>query len=552
MTIDERARELTPPTTPALRLRGISKRYGPVVASDGVDLDVHHGEIHGLLGENGAGKSTLMKILLGLVKRDSGTILRGEEPADITSPQEAVALGIGMVHQHFSLIDALTVWENVILGDTGKIDRTAACRQVEEVSRRYGLPIDPLARVDRLSAGERQRVELIKCLRRDPSVLILDEPTSVLTQAESAELFTVLRQVVRTEDRAVILISHKLAEITAATDRVTVLRKGRVVFHSETSATTPQELARQMVGRDVSLRAEGAALGLLPVDGGRPADTGTAPDTALDTAPDIETGTAPDTETGTASPAPGVVPALRLRDLTVTVDGVTALSDLSLDIAPGEILGLYGVEGNGQSVLGDLLSGLVLPTSGTVEVGGRPVELDRPGALHRAGLGIIPEDRHSSGVVLDMSIAENLVMKSLGDVSGRGFISRRKMYGIARRLAAEFNIVAPSMDTPVRSLSGGNQQRVVLARELSAGPSVLVAAQPTHGLDVGAIEDMYQRLQDAASGGVAVLLISTELEEVMALASRIAVICSGRITGVLPTGEATAERLGMLVGGVAA
>ncbi|WP_067128068.1 ABC transporter ATP-binding protein [Microtetraspora malaysiensis] len=545
-TVDERARELTPPSTPALRLRGISKRYGPVVAADNVDLDVNRGEIHGLLGENGAGKSTLMKILLGLVQRDSGTIMRGDTPVDVHDPQDAVALGIGMVHQHFSLIDALTVWENVILGDTGRIDRAAACRQVEEVSRRYGLPIDPTARVERLSAGERQRVELIKCLRRDPSVLILDEPTSVLTQAESAELFTVLRHVVRAENRAVILISHKLAEITAATDQVTVLRKGKVVFHSATSETTPPELARQMVGRDVSLRAEGAALGMLPVDG--PVPSGEPP-----AEPPPETPAESAAASSDAAPATtGTAPALRLRDLTVVIDGVTVLSDLSLDVAPGEIVGLYGVEGNGQSTLGDLLSGLILPSSGAVELAGRPVELERPGALHRAGLGIIPEDRHSSGVVLDMSVAENLVMKSIGDVSGRGFVSRRKMHAVARRLAAEFNIVAPSLDAPVRSLSGGNQQRVVLARELSAGPGVLVAAQPTHGLDVGAIEDMYRRLRDAASGGVAVLLISTELEEVMALASRIAVICSGRITGVLPAAEATAERLGMLVGGVAA
>ncbi|WP_066936210.1 ABC transporter ATP-binding protein [Microtetraspora fusca] len=553
-TVDERARELTPPSTPALRLRGVSKRYGPVVASDNVDLDVNHGEIHGLLGENGAGKSTLMKILLGLVQRDSGTIMRGDTPVAVRDPQDAVALGIGMVHQHFSLIDALTVWENVILGDTGRIDRAAACRQVEEVSRRYGLPIDPTARVERLSAGERQRVELIKCLRRDPSVLILDEPTSVLTQAESAELFTVLRHVVRAENRAVILISHKLAEITAATDRVTVLRKGKVVFHSPTGDTTPPELARWMVGRDVSLRAEGAALGMLPVDGAAPSGDPPAQTTA-ESPSGAEAEAVTPAET-TAEPAAGagsgIAPALRLRDLTVVIDGVTVLSELSLDVAPGEIVGLYGVEGNGQSTLGDLLSGLVLPSSGTVELTGRPVELERPGALHRAGLGIIPEDRHSSGVVLDMSVAENLVMKSIGDVSGRGFVSRRKMHAVARRLAAEFNIVAPSLDAPVRSLSGGNQQRVVLARELSAGPSVLVAAQPTHGLDVGAIEDMYQRLRDAASEGVAVLLISTELEEVMALASRIAVICSGRITGVLPAAEATAERLGMLVGGVAA
>ncbi|MFF5261941.1 ABC transporter ATP-binding protein [Actinomadura viridis] len=534
--------------TPALHLRGIGKSYGRVVACDGVDLSVHRGEIHGLLGENGAGKSTLMKILLGLVRRDAGSIHHDGREVEIDSPQEAVSLGFGMVHQHFSLVEPLTVWENVILGDTGRIDRSLACAQVEEVGRRYGLPIDPLAPVARLSAGERQRVELIKCLRRDPSVLILDEPTSVLTQAESAELFAVLREVVAGEDRAVILISHKLAEITAATDRVTVLRRGRVVFQSATADTGAQELARQMVGREVSLRAEAAALGMLPVER-RPAKR-TATRRAAEGAVSEPEGTAtPDEGAGVAGDEP---PALRLRDLVVRTDGVTLLDGLSLDVAPGEILGLYGVEGNGQATLGDLLSGLVEPVSGTVEVRGAPVDPARPGALHRAGLGIVPEDRHASGVVLDMSVAENLVMKSLDSVTGRGLVNRRKMRETARRLAEEFNIVTASLDAPVRSLSGGNQQRVVLAREMSADPAVLVAAQPTHGLDVGAIEDMYLRLRKAASGGVGVLLISTELEEVMALASRIAVISRGRIAGVLETGEASAERLGMLVGGVAA
>ncbi|MFJ8687924.1 ABC transporter ATP-binding protein [Micromonospora wenchangensis] len=516
--------------TPALTLRGVSKRYGPVVACDAVDLAVRPGEIHGLLGENGAGKSTLMKILLGLVHRDAGTITRGTEPVEIDSPQVAADLGLGMVHQHFSLIEPLTVWENVILGDTGRIDRTAACAQVEEVSRRYGLPIDPHARIDRLSAGERQRVELIKCLRRDPSILILDEPTSVLTQAESAELFTVLRRVVQAERRAVILISHKLAEIMAATDRVTVLRRGAVAFHGATKDTTAQQLARQMVGREVSLQSESAALGLLPVERPEPVD-GVAPAAGNPTTPE--------------QPA-----ALRLREVTLLVGGLPVLDKLSLDVAPGEIVGLYGVEGNGQATVGELLSGLLVPDSGSVELDGRPVDLVRPGALHTAGLGIVPEDRHHSGVVLDMSVAENLVMKSLAGVSSRGVLSRRKMHRIAQRQMVEFNIVAPSPDTPLRSLSGGNQQRVVLARELSAGPKALVAAQPTHGLDVGAIEDMYVRLRQAAAEGVAVLLISTELEEVMALANRIAVISSGRIVGVLPTAEATAERLGMLVGGV--
>jgi simple sugar transport system ATP-binding protein len=499
-----------------------------------VDLVVDAGEIHGLLGENGAGKSTLMKVLLGLVQRDAGTAALHGERVEMASPQEAVAHGVGMVHQHFSLIDSLTVWENVALGDTGRIDKAAVCRQVREVGARYGLPVDPLARVDSLSAGERQRVEVLKCLRRDPRILILDEPTSVLTQAESAELFAVLRRVVRDEKRAVVLISHKLAEIIAATDRVTVLRKGQVVFETRTADTSAPELARLMVGRDVSLRSEAAALGLLPVQ-----RTG-------ETAGDADgTGAAVKTDTG----ATAVKPVLRLEDVTVEIAGLRLLNDLNLSVEPGEIVALYGVEGNGQATLGDLLSGLLHLTHGSIEVAGQRIDPAKPGALNRAGLGIVPEDRHRSGLVLDMTVAENLAMKSLGDVSGRMFVHKRAMQEQARRLAEQFNIVTATMDTPVRSLSGGNQQRVVLARELSGHPSVLVAAQPTHGLDVGAIEDMYVRLRKVAASGVGVLLISTELEEVMALASRIAVISSGHINGILPIAEATAERLGMLVGG---
>jgi general nucleoside transport system ATP-binding protein len=514
---------------PALELRGITKAYGSVVACDAVDLVVDAGEIHGLLGENGAGKSTLMKVLLGLVQRDTGSAALHGERVEMASPQEAVAHGVGMVHQHFSLIDSLTVWENVALGDTGRIDKAAVCRQVREVGARYGLPVDPLARVDRLSAGERQRVEVLKCLRRDPSILILDEPTSVLTQAESAELFAVLRRVVHDEKRAVVLISHKLAEIIAATDRVTVLRKGRVVFETRTAETNAPELARLMVGRDVSLRSEAAALGLLPVQRIGETDDGRA--------------------SAAGESATAAKPVLRLRDVTVEVAGLRLLNELSLTVEAGEIVALYGVEGNGQATLGDLLSGLLHLSRGSIEVAGQQVNPAKPGALQRAGLGIVPEDRHRSGLVLDMSVAENLAMKSLGDVSGRMFVRKRAMQDQARRLAEQFNIVTASMDTPVRSLSGGNQQRVVLARELSGHPSVLVAAQPTHGLDVGAIEDMYVRLRKVAASGVGVLLISTELEEVMALASRIAVISSGHINGVLPIAEATAERLGMLVGG---
>lgn len=508
-----------------MELRGISKSYGNVVASENVNLSINPGEIHGLLGENGAGKSTLMKILLGLEKPDSGVIRRQGAEIRIASPQDARKYGIDMVHQHFSLIGPLSVWENVILGDAGAINRSTACEQVEHVAQVYGLPIDPLARVDALSAGERQRVELIKCLRREPEFLVLDEPTSVLTHDESEELFDVLRRMVRSENRAVILISHKLAEITAATDAITVLRKGRVVFHQQTSQTTHQELARQMVGRDVSLLADAAAVGLLPAHG-----------------VEITTG-----ESGTDHS--DLPPALSLRELTVVHDGAVLLDTFSLDVAPGEIVGLYGVEGNGQSVLGDVLSGLVLPDSGSVEVGGDSVDLRRADGLTRAGVGIVPEDRHRSGVILELSVAENLAMKSLGAVSGRFLLSRRAMRENARRLMAEYCITAPSVDAPVGRMSGGNQQRLVLARELSNEPRVMVVAQPTQGLDIGAIEDMYSRIRSVASQGIGVLLISTELEEIMTLSARVAVISSGALSGVLAAEDVTAERLGMMVGG---
>ncbi|PBC35901.1 hypothetical protein CJ178_31175 [Rhodococcus sp. ACPA4] len=510
---------------PALELRGINKAYGKVVASENVDLSIKPGEIHGLLGENGAGKSTLMKILLGLERPDSGIIrIQGNE-IRIANPQDARKHGIDMVHQHFSLIGPMSVWENVILGDTGAINRSSACEQIEHVAHRYGLPIDPLARVDALSAGERQRVELIKCLRREPEFLVLDEPTSVLTHEESEELFDVLRRMVQSENRAVILISHKLAEITAATDAITVLRKGRVVFHQETSLTTHQELARQMVGRDVSLLADAAAVGVLPVPGA-------------------------DSRTGeSASDFSNQPAALSLQELTVVQDGAVLLDKFSLDVAPGEIVGLYGVEGNGQSVLGDILSGLVLPSSGSMSVQGEIVDLGRADALTRAGIGIVPEDRHRSGVILALSVAENLAMKSLNAVSGRFLLCQRAMRENAQRLMVEYNITAPSVDAPVGRLSGGNQQRLVLARELSNKPRVLVVAQPTQGLDIGAIEDMYCRIRTVASQGIGVLLISTELEEVMTLASRVAVISSGILSGVLAAEDVTAERLGLMVGG---
>jgi general nucleoside transport system ATP-binding protein len=544
-------------STPALELRGITKRFGSVVACDAVDLAVGRGEIHGLLGQNGAGKSTAMKILLGLYSADAGQIRLHGEPVVIRDPLRAAELGLAMVHQHFSVVRALTVWENVTLGERGRVDVKRAIRDVETIGERYGLDVDPRACVADLTTGQRQRVEIIKCLRKDPQVLILDEPTSVLTLAESDELFAVLRRVVKEEGKAVVLISHKLDEILHATDRVTIMRSGKVVAAIDTKDTTVHELAREMVGREVSLRSEAAALGLMAE----------AAEVALEEAV-AEAGAVDGTEPGApvlaksdvaAAPAVAAVPAVHDPDVVLRISGACAtasdgrrlLAGLDLEVRRGEILGLAGVEGNGQAALGNLMSGLIELDSGHIEVDGVVVG-SRVGDMMRAGVGVIPEDRHESGCVLTMSVAENLALADLDLVSARGFVNQREIRARARRLVRQFDIMCASVDTPMGSLSGGNQQRVVLARELSRAPKVLVAAQPTRGLDVGAIEYMSQQLRAAADAGVAVLLISTELEEIVSLADRVAVIHRGRIMGVMPRAEVEVERLGLLMGGQAA
>jgi simple sugar transport system ATP-binding protein len=516
---------------PAVELRGVTKRFGSVVACDSIDLRVDRGRISGLLGENGAGKSTLMKILLGLVEPDAGEILLDGKRAAIRDPKAAAQLGLAMVHQHFSLIEPLTVWENVILGEKGGIDQAEAMRRVNQCGERYGLHIDPRARIQDLSAGQRQRVEIVKCLVRDPRVIVLDEPTSVLTVNESRELFEVLRRVVREEERAVVLISHKLDEILTATDTVTILRHGRVIAkHDDSSATTTRQLAREMVGREVSMRAEGASLGVL--------------EAALDTAV-VDSPAA-----ASASSSPVV---LRIDSATATAkDGRRLLDDLSLELHAGEILGLAGVEGNGQVALQDLLSGLLPLGSGHVEVSGRNVRTGKPGVMQHAGIGVVPEDRHRCGCVLDMSVAENLI---LGDVDGyapHGVLRRSQMRAHAIELIEQYGISTSSPDAPFRSLSGGNQQRVVLARELSQCPAVLVAAHVTRGLDVGAMEYVNGCVRQVAESGVGVLLISADLEEILAMSHRIAVIHRGRIVGEMRRDGADVERIGMLMGGEAA
>ncbi len=521
--------------TPSVLLTGITKRYGSVVACNDVNLALHPGRIHGVLGENGAGKSTLMKILIGLIQPDEGSIVINGGTVRISDPVAASNLGIAMVHQHYSLVEPLTVWENVVLGERVRLDRAAACARVAALSDRYGLGVDPLARVSDLTAGQRQRVEIIKCLRREPRIIVFDEPTSVLTPAESEQLFSVLRVVVVDEGRTVALVSHKLDEILHATDEITIMRGGRVVGHSPTSAATASSLAQAVVGRPVSLRSEAAALGLIETVAAAIGDS------------DAPEGV-PDAVVIEAAPVVLEVRNARVLD----VDGHPLLDDFSITVRAGEIVGLAGVEGNGQRALADMLSSLLDLESGSVLVSGEEVDLSRPGALGRVGIGIIPEDRHDSGCVLDLSVAENLALTDLGAVSTGGLLDRRAIERRARELMQAFDIQARSPHAPMRSLSGGNQQRVVLARELSANPKVLIAAQPTRGLDVGAIEYMSARLRAAAEAGVGILLISTELEEVLTLSHRICVIHAGQIVGEMSRHDANLERLGMLIGGMAA
>ena len=497
---------------PAVSVSGIVKKYGSVAACDGVNLVLRPGEIHGVLGQNGAGKSTLMKILIGLVTPDEGRIEIGGREVQIASPQIASDLGIGMVHQHFSLVDALTVWENVVLGEKTRLNRAEARRRVREIGEHYGLDVDPDAEVGKLTAGQRQRVEIIKCLRRDPKILIFDEPTSVLTPDESRELFGVLRTVVQTEGRTVALVSHKLEEVLHATDDVTIMRDGKVVGFTPTKGTSPSTLAEAMVGRSVTLRG-----------------SHTRSETTVKSAQ---------------------VPALEISGAVLeTRAGGSQLSNLSLTVMPGEIVGVAGVEGNGQRPLADVLSSLTPLTFGSIKVAGKEVPTGKPGAMSNAGIAVIPEDRHDSGCVLNMSVAENLVLADQEGVSTYGMLDRKAIHNKASSLIDQYGIMCPSPEAPMWTLSGGNQQRVVLARELSTNPSVLIAAQPTRGLDVGAIEYMGARIKEVAASGVGVLLISSELEELLELSDRILVIYRGSIVGEMKASEVDLNRMSMLMGG---
>jgi simple sugar transport system ATP-binding protein len=497
---------------PALELRGITKRFGPVVANDGIDFDLRPGEVHALLGENGAGKSTLMSILYGLYHPDEGEILVNGQPAAVDSPAAAIELGIGMVHQHFMLVPVMTVTENIVLGGEprgryGLLDVREGARRVKELSERYGFAVDPEAVIEDVTVGTQQRVEILKTLYRDARILVLDEPTAVLTAQETAELFEVLRAL-RDDGVAIVFISHKLGEVLEIADRVTVLRRGKKVDTVPIEGATEQSLARLMVGRDVLLRVE---------------------------KPEVERR----------------APVLEVEDLHVRDDReLEAVRGLSLEVRGGEIVALAGVDGNGQHELVEAIAGLRSSESGRIAVAGQDVTGRGVRATCDAGVAHIAEDRQLRGLVLDFTLAENLALREYHQppLSRTGWLNLGRIKERARALLAEYDVRGGSESTLAGSLSGGNQQKVCIAREIASNPSLLLAHQPTRGLDVGAIEFVHRRLVQERDKGRGILLVSLESEEVRSLADRILVIYEGKIVGEFPP-DASEQELGVAMTG---
>ncbi len=499
--------------TPVLEMRGITKRFPGIVANDSVDFDLRRGEVHALLGENGAGKSTLMNILYGLYTPDEGEIrIRGEKVV-MHSPGDAIEQGIGMVHQHFMLIPVMTVTENIVLADEPRragvlLDYAAAERRVDELARSFKFSINPRARIETISVGQQQRVEILKALYRSADVLILDEPTAVLTPPEAKELFEILKTLTM-EGMAVIFISHKLDEVLEISDRITVLRRGKMIETIQTEGATEAGLARMMVGREVLLRVDK-----------KPAQPGDA--------------------------------MLVVENLAVLDDrGLPAVRDVSFGVRTGEIVGIAGVDGNGQTELIDALTGLRRVQSGKILVG----EDDCTGKTAREyideGVGHIPEDRQRRGLVLEFNLAENLALHEFRDppISRWGWLRPGRMIELARSLLTNYDVRGGGPQTRAAALSGGNQQKVVLAREVERNPKVLIAAQPTRGLDVGAIEFVHRRLIEERDEGRAILLVSFELEEVLSLSDRILVVYEGEIVGEYPP-TVSQEELGIaMIGG---
>jgi len=496
-----------------LELIDVTKRFGQLVANDSVSLTVEEGEIHGLLGENGAGKSTLMNVLFGLLTPDHGEVRIGGEPVRIDNPGDAARNGIGMVHQHFMLVPVFTVAENVVLGFEPRrahifFDRRKAAADIRSLSAEHGLEVDPEAIVEDLPIGVQQRVEILKALKRDAKVLILDEPTAVLTPQETESLFRIMRSLAAS-GRSIVFITHKLKEVLAIADRITVMRLGRVVGTTTPVESDESQLASMMVGRSVELTVH----------------------------------------KGLANPAE---PVLELRGVTVRDErGLTVVDGVDLDVRAGEIVALAGVQGNGQTELVEAITGLRPVESGSISVSGRDLSGASPHDVIHAGVAHVPEDRQKDALVLALRIADNLVLDVYGDPPFAGRASRHLdvVKENAEAKVKEFDIRTGSVEDPASSLSGGNQQKVVLARELTRPIKVLVASQPTRGLDVGSIEYVHQRIVAERDKGVAVLIVSSELDEVLALGDRIAVMYRGRITGIVDP-SAGRDRIGLMMAGV--
>jgi simple sugar transport system ATP-binding protein len=499
--------------TPVLELRNITKRFPGVLANDHISFTLEQNEIHALLGENGAGKSTLMNILYGLYQPDEGEIIVRGQPVTIHSPTDAIKVGIGMVHQHFMLVPVLTVTENVMLGDEylqagAFLDRKRAAQRIRDISKQYGLEVDPDAYIKDLPVGVQQRVEIIKLLFRNADILILDEPTAVLTPQEVDDLFKVIRSLVD-QGKSLIFITHKLREVLMSADRITVLRLGRVVGSTTPAQATQQSLAAMMVGREVML------------------------------------------EVDKAPATPGEV-VLTVKDLEVLDERLNvAVDDVTFDVRAGEIMGVAGVQGNGQTELVEAITGLRNPISGQITILGQDVTHASPRHIAQLGVAHVPEDRQRDGLVLSYPIADNMALQEYykppyakGVVLDEAAIDKE-----AAVLVKQFDVRTPSIETPAGSLSGGNQQKVIIARELSRPIKLLVASQPTRGLDVGSIEYIHKRIVQKRDEGTGVLLISPELDEILALSDRIAVMYRGRVVAIVDAAKVTKEYLGLLMAG---
>lgn len=495
-----------------IEMRDITKVFGGFVANDKINLHLRKGEIHALLGENGAGKSTLMNMLAGLLEPTSGEIAVNGQVVNLDSPSKAASLGIGMVHQHFMLVEAFTVAENIILGSeltkNGVLDIAGASKEIKALSERYGLAVDPSAKVADISVGAQQRVEILKTLYRGADILIFDDPTAVLTPSEIDELMAIMKNLVK-EGKSIILITHKLDEIRAVSDRVTVIRRGKSIETVEIAGATNADLAEMMVGRSVSFKTEKQA--------SKPKEV-----------------------------------VLSIKDLVVNENrGVPAVKNLSLDVRAGEIVGIAGIDGNGQSELIQAITGLRKVESGSIELKGDSIVGLHPRQITELSVGHVPEDRHRDGLILEMMISENIALQTYYKEphSKNGILNYSNITSYAKKLMEEFDVRAASELVPAAALSGGNQQKAIIAREIDRDPDLLIVSQPTRGLDVGAIEYIHKRLIEERDNGKAVLVVSFELDEILNVSDRIAVIHDGKIQGIVSPETTNKQELGVLMAG---